>query len=78
MPHQTTAAQIMRRDVVTFTPETSVMEAIAVLLKHKISGAPVLGPEGRVVGILSEVDCTNHLVDAVTHNEPTGFVLAAC
>jgi CBS domain-containing protein len=44
MPDQTTAAQIMRRDVVTFTPETSVMEAIAVLLKHKISGAPVLGP----------------------------------
>ena len=74
MPHRTTAAQIMRRKLVTLTPGTSVMDATALLLKNSVSGAPVTDQSGRLVGVLSELDCTNHLVHCVSHNEPTGWV----
>ena len=47
----------MKRDLVTFTPETNVSAAIRVLLKHKISGAPVIDDSGWIVGMLSEYDC---------------------
>lgn len=75
MPNKTTAADIMRRKLVTFSEETSVMDAVAALLKHRISGAPVLDGEKRLLGLVSELDCTNHLVSALTNNEPVGYVV---
>lgn len=51
-----TAGDIMTPDPLTFTPETSVHEAAEVLSEHRISGAPVCGAEGRIVGIVSEYD----------------------
>lgn len=51
-----TAADIMTRQVITLTPTMHIYEAMEVLLKHKISGAPVLDG-GRLVGVLSEYDC---------------------
>lgn len=74
MPSKTTASAIMRRKLVTLTEETTVMEAVAALLKYKISGAPVVDGDQRLLGLVSELDCTNHLVNALSNNEPTGYV----
>lgn len=74
MPDRTTAADIMRQKLVTFKADTSVMDAVAQLLKNSISGAPVVDGSGHLVGVLSELDCTNHLVHCIGHNEPTGWV----
>jgi CBS domain-containing protein len=54
-----TAATIMRksRSLVTLTPEMPIAEAIRLLLKHKISGAPVVDEHGKLIGICSELDC---------------------
>ena len=52
-----TAQEIMVRSLVTFTPETPLPEAMSVLLAKRISGAPVVDGEGRLVGMLSELDC---------------------
>lgn len=49
-------ADFMTRQVVTVTPETSILEAARLMLDHKISGLPVVTNEGRVVGIISEHD----------------------
>ncbi len=46
---------IMSRDLVSFTPETGLVDAIEVLSERHISGAPVLRG-GRVVGVLSATD----------------------
>src|SRR6266567_72185 len=51
-----TALDIMTPDPLTFSPETSVHEAAAVLSEHRISGAPVVGEGDRIVGIVSEYD----------------------
>ncbi|HZO97943.1 MAG TPA: CBS domain-containing protein [Gaiellaceae bacterium] len=48
--------QLMCRDVVTVTPETTLKEVAALLAKHRISGMPVCDAEGRVVGVVSEAD----------------------
>jgi CBS domain-containing protein len=46
---------VMSRDLVSFTPETGLVEAIEALAERHISGAPVMRG-GRVVGVLSASD----------------------
>ena len=52
-----TAATIMKKALVTLRPEMPIASAIRLLLKNKISGAPVLDQDGKLVGICSELDC---------------------
>jgi CBS domain-containing protein len=66
-----TARDVMARKLITVTPETDAFVAIDLLLKHRISGMPVLDATGTLVGILSERDCLKTLTDAQYHNMPT-------
>ena len=50
------AADVMTRSVLTVGPETSVAQAIRMMLDNNISGLPVLAPDRKVVGILTEGD----------------------
>jgi CBS domain-containing protein len=50
------ASDIMTRDVVSVRPETTVEEAIRLMIDHHISGLPVVGEGGKLVGILTEGD----------------------
>ena len=47
---------VMRTEVVTVTPETSLKEVAALLVEHGISGMPVCESDGAVVGVVSEAD----------------------
>ena len=49
------ASDVMTRDVLTVGRETSVANAIRVMLDNNVSGLPVLD-NGKVVGILTEGD----------------------
>ena len=51
-----TVADLMRRDVVTVSPATTVRELVDLLRRHGISGAPVVDQARRVVGMVSETD----------------------
>ena len=55
----------MATDLITFTPETDVMEVIRTFLKNKISGAPVLNEKKEVVGLIDDKDCLRLLIDSV-------------
>ena len=50
------AHQIMTRRVITVMPETSIVEAANAMLKHHVSGLPVVDAAGKLVGIVSEGD----------------------
>lgn len=50
------AADIMVSNVITVSPDQEVQEVAEILLKHRISGAPVLDGAGALVGIISEGD----------------------
>ena len=65
---------IMTKKLVTFRPDTNVLEAINTLLKHKISGAPVVDEEGNIVGILSEIDCMETLIQDSYYHDARGSV----
>jgi len=60
----------MATDLVTFTPDTEIIEVIDAMLEHKFSGAPVLNENKELVGIISEQDCLTVIVDSVYHNLP--------
>ena len=64
----------MATNLVTFTLSTNVVDAMDVLLKHGISGAPVVDGEGALVGIVSEVDLIQVVVQDSYYNEPAGIV----
>ena len=46
----------MTRDVITVGPETTIVEAANVMLANRISGLPVLGSGGELLGVVSEGD----------------------
>lgn len=48
--------EAMTLNVITIRESQPVKDAIALLLKHKIGGLPVLGRDGGLVGVLSEQD----------------------
>jgi len=50
------AHQIMTRDVITVTPNTSITEAATKMLANHISGLPVVNAAGQRVGIVSDGD----------------------
>lgn len=50
------AHQIMTRHVITVGPETTIVEAAETMLRHHISGLPVIDPAGKLVGIISQHD----------------------
>lgn len=63
-PSIPTVREIMTRSVITLRPEMTALDAAGVLLQHAISGAPVLDPEGRLLGLLSEFDCLRAVAGA--------------
>ena len=72
--HIPTAAEMMTRRVVTLDPGLSIYEAMRMLLKKKISGAPVVDANGEMLGILSEKDCFKVLAAEAFDGVPEGCV----
>jgi CBS domain-containing protein len=48
--------ELMTADVVTVTLDTHFKELAGLMAIHEISALPVIGPEGHVAGVVSEVD----------------------
>ncbi|HKP74687.1 MAG TPA: CBS domain-containing protein [Longimicrobiaceae bacterium] len=51
-----TVRDIMRHHVVSVVPEMTVRELVQTFLEEHVRGAPVLGPTGKVIGLVSETD----------------------
>lgn len=54
--------QVMTTDVVTFSPDTTILEALDVIKQYRISGAPVT-LDDKLVGIISTEDLIRALRD---------------
>lgn len=63
-------SDFMSRNLITFQPEQSVEEVIQSLIKHKISGGPVVNANNELVGIISEGDCLKNISESRYHNLP--------
>ncbi len=60
----------MTRDLITFSPDQSIEEVIEALIRHKISGGPVVNEKYELIGIISEGDCIKHISDSRYYNLP--------
>ena len=65
---------IMAKRLVTFQPDMHVRAAIESLLKHKISGAPVVDENGTLIGVLSEIDCMPTIIQDLYYSDSGGSV----
>ena len=51
-----TAKDIMTKDVVTVSPDTSIEKLASLLVSNQISGAPVVDADGSIFGMVTEND----------------------
>jgi len=65
------AKDIMATRLVTLSPEMDVFDAIGLLLKNRISGAPVVDQQGNFLGIFSEKTSMQVLISAAYEQLPT-------
>ncbi|MEO9483601.1 MAG: CBS domain-containing protein [Ekhidna sp.] len=66
----------MARKLITFKPDQPMHEVVDALMKHKISGGPVVNDDEELVGVISEGDCLKEVVKGKYDNMPifTGLV----
>lgn len=64
-----TVRDVMTRTVISVTPETPLKDVARLLVEQGISGIPVVGPDGAVLGVVSEADflVKEQGADAVHH-----------
>ena len=66
------AQDYMCEDLVTFTPETELFDAIGQLIEYGITGAPVVDSKGALIGLISEADCLKAILTLTYHEEEMG------
>jgi CBS domain-containing protein len=54
----------MATGLVTVTPDTEILRAAHLLVVNNIGGAPVVGPGGRLAGLLTEKDLMRVVLNA--------------
>jgi len=57
--------EFMDTVVPTLEPDMPIMKAVDYLLRHRVTGAPVVNNEGRLLGMISETDLLRLLTQGV-------------
>ncbi|MEE3019910.1 MAG: CBS domain-containing protein [Bacteroidota bacterium] len=60
----------MTKDLITFSPEQSILEVMELFIKHRISGGPVVDKNRMLVGIVSEADFMKQISESRYFNMP--------
>lgn len=69
-PHRIlTARDLMTTNLLTFRPQQTLISAMELLLKHGVSGGPVVDESGVLIGVLSELDCLRMLASDEFYSE---------
>lgn len=74
--HLFMARDIMTTKVVTVALEMSIFACISILLRNRISGAPVVDRLGALCGIISEKDCMRVLAGGTYNNREADEMLS--
>ncbi|MCG2460755.1 CBS domain-containing protein [Flavobacteriaceae bacterium F89] len=60
----------MTKKLITFYSDQTIEEVISALIKHRISGGPVVNDKYELIGMISEGDCVKHISESRYHNSP--------
>lgn len=63
--------EVMQTTFVQLDESLVTAEAVQILLKNKLTGAPVVNDKGELVGFLSEKDCLHRVIKSRYMNSPS-------
>jgi len=66
------ARDLMQRDPITVSPETSLLSVQQLFLEEEINGAPVVDDRGAVLGVISSLDLLRAVQDEYGGGVATG------
>ncbi len=69
-----TVADYMSKRLVTLTKDTNVIDAVKKLLDHKITSAPVIDQQNRLLGMFSEKDVMSVVLESAYNQSMGGKV----
>jgi CBS domain-containing protein len=64
------ARDIMSLEVVSVSPDASILEAVRLMLQNRISGLPVVDRQGTLVGVVTEGDFLRRAETGTQHKRP--------
>lgn len=62
--------------VPTLSPETGIMTAVDFLLRHRVTGAPVVDADEKLVGIITETDLLKLVTEGIQGEPPVDATVA--
>lgn len=65
-----TIRDCMSKNMILFRKNQSVIEVVEKLIKHRISGGPVVDDNNFVIGVISEGDCIKQISESRYYNMP--------
>lgn len=60
----------MTRNLITFSKDQLIEDVMDKLIKHRISGGPVVNEKNELIGIISEGDCIKQISESRYYNMP--------
>lgn len=60
----------MTTNLITFKSSQSIEEVVNTIIKHRISGAPVVNDKNELIGLISETDCIKQVSESQYYNMP--------
>tara|TARA_Y100001956_G_C4102162_1_gene178179 strand:- start:217 stop:675 length:459 start_codon:yes stop_codon:yes gene_type:complete len=68
-------SECMRTSLVTFKPDTPILEAMDKFIEYGISGGPVLNDKKEVIGVISESDALKAVLKMAYHEQEMAYVV---
>ena len=69
-------SQFMDQVVPTLAPDTRILAAVDFLLRHRVTGAPVVDWSGKLLGMITETDLLRLVTEGVQARPPTTATVA--
>ena len=60
----------MTTNLITFTPDQTIESVMEAIIKHRISGGPVVNERNELIGVISEGDCIKQISESRYYNMP--------
>ena len=69
-------SEFMDQVVPTLGPDMQIMKAVDYLLRHRVTGAPVVDSSGSLLGIITETDLLKLLTQGIQGHSPNEATVA--